>query len=317
MDIEQLRTFLTVVESGSFSVAARSLHLSQPNVSICIRSLETELGYMLLKRSAGQRSKIEPTQEGIIFAEFCSNTLLSYARLQNALIKKEVIQPFVLVASPSANLSIMPFLLRAFHQAYPNVPYKYATYPTAQNLAKIENGEADIAVISNDESGSVFEWRDMIHDPMELICPQNADIKDQITIAKLKKLPLILRDKHLNSMMKIDSALQKAGSSLDEMSVVLEVHGMPDVLQSVSNGMGCGFVPRSMLLNSSVHQGIRPVSVKNLDVQRYLRLCRLKNRPLSQSASYFWDYALSTIWHGKLSFAPVTWKSLTDLKISE
>ena len=40
LNLDQLRTLLAVVESGSFSAAARKLHLSQPAVSVQIRELE-------------------------------------------------------------------------------------------------------------------------------------------------------------------------------------------------------------------------------------------------------------------------------------
>src|SRR5215210_8255724 len=61
MDTRQLAAFCAVVERKSFSQAARRLGVSQPAVSLQIRSLEQRLGQQLLDRS-GRR--VEPTEAG-------------------------------------------------------------------------------------------------------------------------------------------------------------------------------------------------------------------------------------------------------------
>src|SRR5919205_4556551 len=61
MDTRQLAAFCAVVERRSFSQAAERLGVSQPAVSLQIRSLEQRLGRQLLDRS-GRR--VEPTEAG-------------------------------------------------------------------------------------------------------------------------------------------------------------------------------------------------------------------------------------------------------------
>src|SRR2546421_5530789 len=62
MDTRQLAAFCTVVERKSFSQAADRLGVTQPAVSLQIRSLEQRLGTQLLDRS-GRR--VEPTEAGV------------------------------------------------------------------------------------------------------------------------------------------------------------------------------------------------------------------------------------------------------------
>lgn len=50
MELRQLEYFLAIVENGSMSAAARSLHVSQPSLSVALRNLETELGAQLFDR---------------------------------------------------------------------------------------------------------------------------------------------------------------------------------------------------------------------------------------------------------------------------
>lgn len=64
MDIKQMIYFKTIVEEGTISKAAQTLHMAQPPLSMQLKQLEDELGVTLLKR--GHR-KVELTQAGKIF----------------------------------------------------------------------------------------------------------------------------------------------------------------------------------------------------------------------------------------------------------
>ncbi len=68
MNISQLRTFVTVVERGSFSDAARAMGISQPAVTMQIQALEADAGATLLDR---RYRRIDLTEAG--------RTLLPYA----------------------------------------------------------------------------------------------------------------------------------------------------------------------------------------------------------------------------------------------
>ena len=61
MDIKQLLYFVTVVDEGNISSAAKKLHISQPPLSTQIRLLEEELGSILFERGA---RKIQLTEAG-------------------------------------------------------------------------------------------------------------------------------------------------------------------------------------------------------------------------------------------------------------
>src|SRR5262245_5437555 len=61
LNLDQLRTLLSVVERGSFSAAARHLHLSQPAVRLQVRELENRLGVALIERLG---KKAYPTKAG-------------------------------------------------------------------------------------------------------------------------------------------------------------------------------------------------------------------------------------------------------------
>src|ERR1041385_6386750 len=50
MELQQLRYFVAVADSGKFTTAARDLHVAQPSISKQVRKLEQELDAVLLER---------------------------------------------------------------------------------------------------------------------------------------------------------------------------------------------------------------------------------------------------------------------------
>ncbi len=99
MNIDQLRYFLTVACARSISHAAAELHLSQPNLSIAIRSLEDELGYELLKRT---NRGVELTEKGRHFAGRARALLLEFDGLSTLCDKDTMDGPPVLTIAAMA-----------------------------------------------------------------------------------------------------------------------------------------------------------------------------------------------------------------------
>ena len=65
LNLDQLRSLLTVVELGSFSAAAKRLNLSQPAVSLHVRELETRLGVALVER-LGKKAYATPAGQDLL-----------------------------------------------------------------------------------------------------------------------------------------------------------------------------------------------------------------------------------------------------------
>src|SRR5262249_17171359 len=71
-DLRQMRYFAAVAERGSFTGAARELHVAQQAVSQQVKALEQLLGVTLLERSS-RRVKLTP--EGVVFLADCRRVL--------------------------------------------------------------------------------------------------------------------------------------------------------------------------------------------------------------------------------------------------
>jgi len=80
MKIEQLEQVVKIAELSSISLAAENLFISQPNLSLSIKKLETELGYMIFERT---NKGVEVTPMGQNFIDFARIILLQFRQLQH------------------------------------------------------------------------------------------------------------------------------------------------------------------------------------------------------------------------------------------
>ena len=138
-----MRVFLQVVDSGSFTSAARTLELSKPMVTRAVAQLETHLRSRLLQRST---RNVTPTEAGTEYAERCREILAATAEAE-ARAGLEHIAPAgaLRVAMPSAlALALLAPLVTAYCKQYPDVSVDITLADRPIDL--VEEG-IDVAVV--------------------------------------------------------------------------------------------------------------------------------------------------------------------------
>ena len=298
MRFEQLRVFLAVLDTGSLASAGRLLHMSQPSVTASLNTLEQDLGQRLLDRAPGQRRPIAATEAGAIFADYARKALADYRSMLSAITFQGDRKPSPLrlgvTATPGS--SLIPVLVDRFRKAHPAVPVQIRTYRGFDLVRLLQEGDADIAVTGTDPQADSVILERFFYDPLVLIAPVSMGLTGPLSLRKLKQLPLIIRDPAGNLMQRLVRGLKRAGLSLDQMNVVMQVSGNNDVLSSVAFGAGVGFVCRSLLAATKDNHDIAVLPVSRLKVERYVYMLRHKSSPFSGSLRLFWEYALGTEW---------------------
>ena len=77
--VQQLRYLLVIAEEGSFTAAARKLHVAQPSLSAAARAVEDDLGFPLFSRG---RDGVRPTKEGLEFLGYARQAVASFDALE-------------------------------------------------------------------------------------------------------------------------------------------------------------------------------------------------------------------------------------------
>ncbi|MEM6162189.1 DNA-binding transcriptional regulator YafC [Erwinia sp. P6884] len=139
---EELRIFVAVVESGSFSRAAGQLAMANSAVSRAVKKLETKLGVELLTRTTRH---VKLTQEGETYFRRVQLILREMAAAENELIESRQTPQGLLridAATPVVLHLLMP-MVSAFRERYPDVRLSLVSSETFINL--IER-KVDIAI---------------------------------------------------------------------------------------------------------------------------------------------------------------------------
>lgn len=146
MELRQLRYFLAVAEEGSFTVAARRLHVAQPGVSAQVRKLEQELGAPLFDRSD---RAVRLTAAGVAVLGAARAAIAAAAGAQDSV--DELIglkRGRVTIGSvPSCPVADLPELLAEFHHDFPGIELSLSEGNGEDLAGEVEAGEMDVAVV--------------------------------------------------------------------------------------------------------------------------------------------------------------------------
>src|SRR5579859_6119036 len=160
MDTKQLAAFCAVVERRSFSQAAEQLGVTQPAVSLQIRSLEKRLGTQLLDRS-GRR--VEPTEAGRRLYRSSQRLLALEEQLLAELGEDaggELAGRLEIGASTGPGGTVLPVLLCEFQELHPEVHVALSVSDTQRVVEQVARRELELCVV-----GAVRRHRGVVFEP--------------------------------------------------------------------------------------------------------------------------------------------------------
>ncbi|MFC4101806.1 LysR substrate-binding domain-containing protein [Paenibacillus xanthanilyticus] len=146
MDLKQLHYFVTVAEAGSFTQAARQLHLSQPSLSKMVRLLEEELGVLLLDRSA---KPLELTDAGAVILKSARQVLQSVERMSGELAEVLALKKgkLHLGIPPMIGSTFLPPVIERFLALYPDIRLQVTERGGKRLEEDILEGELDFGMV--------------------------------------------------------------------------------------------------------------------------------------------------------------------------
>lgn len=272
MQINHLRTFLTVVEREGFSAAAQVLGISQPAVSQQMRRLETELGVELLRR--GRRAAIELTVFGEILLDFARTTLAAYDDLcQEFYRRQSVIEGKLwLVASTTPGEYLVPQLLTDFRAQYPAVEAQVAVGDTASVVQQVLAGECDLGFIGAPVEQPPLVLERLTADQVVLaVYPAHPFAsRESVTWQEVQAQPLILREEGSGTRQTVQQTLAARGQTLPLASVALTLGSTQAVVQAIRDGLGVGFVSQRAIARVPPAERLPTVAVEGLAFTREL-----------------------------------------------
>ncbi|TML29460.1 MAG: LysR family transcriptional regulator [Actinobacteria bacterium] len=292
MDTRQLAAFCAVVERKSFSQAAERLGVTQPAVSLQIRSLEQRLGRQLLDRS-GRR--VEPTEAGLRLYASAQRLLQAEEQMLEELESDDdgvVSGTLELGASTGPGGSVVPVLLCDFQERHPEVRVRLSVSDTQTVVAQVADRELELGVVGAGRRHRGVTFEPFFRDEVVLAVPASHPFAGKtLTLEQLRTEPLIVMQEGAGVRQVIEDELRKAGSRLRDLDVRLELGLQESVRSAVLAGHGMTFISR-LAIESDLATGLLATArVRGLNPVREIFLARASGRTETRAARAFVAFA--------------------------
>src|SRR5881628_4007181 len=193
METKQLAAFCAVVERRSFSQAAERLGVTQPAVSLQVRSLEQRLGQRLLDRS-GRR--VEPTEAGMRLYHGAQRLL----QLEEQLVADvsgegdgAIAGTLELGASTGPGGTVVPLLLCEFQEQHPEVRVRLTVSDTQTVVDRVAERELELGIVGAGRRHRGVAFEPFFRDEVVLAVPAGHAFAGKIvTLEQLRAEPLIV-----------------------------------------------------------------------------------------------------------------------------
>jgi DNA-binding transcriptional LysR family regulator len=292
MDTKQLAAFCAVVERRSFSQAAEQLGVTQPAVSLQIRSLEQRLGQQLLDRS-GRR--VEPTEAGMRLYRGAQRLLAMEEQLLQELgddADGELTGRLEIGGSTGPGGSVLPGVLAEFQQLNPQVHVALSVSDSHTIVEQVARRELELGVVGVGGRHRGITFEPFYRDEVVLAVPADHERAGKtMSLAQLKKEPLVLMQEGAGVRQMIDDELRELGVRLRDLNVRLELGLQESARAAVLGGFGATFISRIAIEGDLAAGTLALVRVEGLEPAREIQLARATGRAETRAAQAFVAYA--------------------------
>jgi len=244
--LKQIEAFVSIVKYKSFSKAAKALHLSQPTISAYIKSLENELGIMLIIRTT---NGIFLSEAGTAFHEYASRILhmrnMTHMEMQK--YTNSVKGTVHIVSTTFASQYILPRVATKALQKHPDLHFKIDLERSSFVTRAMEELGADFGIVELIPDNPQYVCEMITREPLVLVTPNTPKYQaygNEFPVETLAKEPFIFCFEG-NSLRKVAiDYLKSLGISENELHIVAEMQTVVGILQAVRSNLGITFATK-------------------------------------------------------------------------
>jgi DNA-binding transcriptional LysR family regulator len=289
VELYALQVFSTVVSERSFSRAAEKLFRTQPAVSLAVQRLESELGEKLIDRDMRGAKELVLTDAGRVVFEHARRFNNLEQELASALaeLRDRSAGRLTIGANESSTLYLLPHIER-YRGRFPKIKVQIRRSQSSQIPTQLVEGDLELGVTSYDPGDHRVATKVIYTDALAfIVSPKHRLAKRRaVSISELGKETFIA---HNVLSPYRDVVLREFQRHKVPLNMDVEMPTLETIRRLVQAGEGVAFLPR-MCVRQDVETGaVREVNVKELHVERKIRLLWAKARTLSHAAKAFLD----------------------------
>lgn len=265
MEIRYLKTFQTIVKTGSFSKAAEELNYTQSTITFQMGQLEAFVSAQLFEK-VGRRMVL--TKAGKALMPYVDDVLQAVLRLENFDNELSSWTGELRVGVGETLLSYkLPDILKEFHYRAPKVKLLLRSMNCYEIRDELLQGKLDIGVFYNDIGGlgSSLEMKSMGEYPLVLVASPSiaAQYKDFVSPHRELSIPFIINEPNCIFRQLFERYLQERSIILDH---TIELWSIETIKRMVASDVGVSFLPR-FTVEEELQKGVLteiPIDMKHV-----------------------------------------------------
>lgn len=285
MELRHFEYFLAVADSGSFTQAAKALHVVQSGVSTTIKALEHELGSALFDRGP---QKATLTAAGRAFLPRARETVDSVRAARDAVYRTQgTLHGTVTVGTLTAiDLMDLPGLLAALRARHPGVTVRLrSSVAGSVGLAQdLRDGQLDVAFLAlPGQPAADLNTRLLAAAPLVLYVPSSHPLAGtgRVVLSQLAEYPFIDSPPGFGNRIMVDQAFAASGV---EREVTLEIADIGKAVSFIRAGLGIGFLSHFLVQDST---GLDCLQIADHELRWKLSVATAATRRPSAAAEAF------------------------------
>ncbi|MFP8967710.1 LysR family transcriptional regulator [Pokkaliibacter sp. CJK22405] len=241
MTIKQLRAFVAVAETLSFADACERVFLSQPALSLAIKSLEDHAGGRLFRRTT---RRLSLTPEGESFFPVAQRLIADWQAAEDELHNRFTLKKgkVAIAAMPSFASNHLPHLLHQFRQKFPDITIEVHDVIAEQVVEMVSKGRVELGLSFEPPTQEALSFVPLFEDAfIALLPPDHALAKQQIITGQ----SLFAEDFiTLQRPSTVRTVIEQQAAQLNlAPRIAFDSHQLSTVGKMVATGLGVSIVP--------------------------------------------------------------------------
>jgi DNA-binding transcriptional LysR family regulator len=263
--------FLTVAQHKSFSKASQVLYISQPAISKHIKSLEEYYKTKLFDRKG---IHIELTAAGKLLFEKLTEVkrIQEQAEFEISTINdvQQAKGMLKLGASTTVALYILPKVLSAFNQLYPQIDISLLNRNSEIVMDALLNQEINLGIIEGRSKLTSVDYQPFLTDKVVAVCSKKSPIakKRAYAIKEISQMPLAIRERGSGTLAALKYSLEKNKVKLSDLNIKVRLGGTEALKNFLIESNSLGFLPQRSISKELKHGELTEIHFDGLSIER-------------------------------------------------
>jgi len=292
MNIDLLRTFITVTKLQNVTRAGEEIHLTQPAVSKQIKILEENYDVKLFERI---NKKLILTEDGKLLLDYAQRIISLYNESLESLNEKDrqLKGMLKIVANLTLGVYILPKLIKPFCNIYPDLKIEMYLDNSEHITNAIKHGNANFGFIGRKPKDPLIVVHPFYQDKLKVVVGPGMELgKKVLSWNELESLPFLQREKGSDIRATCEQWLSERDIKLKPK---MELNNTEAIKSLVHYGMGFSILPWCTIEHEVRTGMLRVVSVPHFDFVHDYYICHLKGKMFSKPEKMFFEYVFNAV----------------------